>query len=181
VAGRLKMMLARAVVNLVDDGRKMQSIQVSVLHEEVKSDVERFQQYGFTSHPHAGAEALMVCLGGNRDHAIVVSVDDRRYRLKLLEAGEVALYDDLGQKVVLKRDMIEATSPTRIDAIAPDVRLGDPVALERAMQKLVDARFKVRYDGHRHDNGGGSGLSGPVTSSDHLVIDDDTTEHTKAV
>jgi phage gp45-like len=43
-------------------------------------------------------------------HPIVLVVGDRRYRLKNLQDGEVAIYDDLGQKVHLTRDGI------RVDA-----------------------------------------------------------------
>ena len=42
--------------------------------------------------------------GGNRTSGIVVCVEDKRYRLKGLESGEVALYTDEGDSLVLKRD-----------------------------------------------------------------------------
>lgn len=132
---RIKMMLARAVVSLVNDSLKMQELQLAILHEEKKDGVEHFQNYGFTSHPKApdasgAAEAVVVFLGGNRDHGIVIVVDDRRFRLKGLESGEVAIYDDLGQKIVLKRDKIEVTSPTRVDILAPDIKLDAATKVE---------------------------------------------------
>lgn len=104
ITRRIRMMVARGVVRVVYDGLKMQGLQASFMQGEVKDGLEHFQPYGFTHHPHAGAEAVAVFLGGNRDHGIVIVVDDRRYRLKPLAAGEVALYDDLGQMVHLKRN-----------------------------------------------------------------------------
>jgi len=89
---------------LVDDGKKLQQVQVELLADEVKDSVERFQQYGFTSVPLTGAETVCVFLGGGRDHGIVVAIDDRRYRLTGLENGDVALYTDEGTKIVLGRD-----------------------------------------------------------------------------
>lgn len=100
---RILLMIGRAVVRLVNDGMKMQTLQISLLDGEVRANVERFQNYGFTSHPKPGAEAIAASVMGNRDHCVVLAVDDRRYRLQGLEAGEVALYDDLGQKVHLTR------------------------------------------------------------------------------
>jgi len=47
-----------------------------------------------------------VALAGNRNHAIVIAIDDRRYRLSALERGEVALYDDQDQVVHLRRNGI---------------------------------------------------------------------------
>lgn len=115
---RIMLSVARAVVTLVDDSTKMQLLQLSLLKREVRDNVERFQNYGFTSHPHPGAEAAVMFVGGNRDHGLVVAVEDRRYRLKALAEGEVAIYTDEGDKIVMKRNnVIEITTETyRINA-----------------------------------------------------------------
>ncbi len=97
LARRARLMVARAVVRMVNDGLKMQGLQIGLLADEARDGVERMQEYGFTSHPHPGAEAVAVFVGGNRDHGIVVAVDDRRYRIKGLATGEVALYTDEDQ------------------------------------------------------------------------------------
>jgi phage baseplate assembly protein V len=115
---RLGNIVARAVITLADDGLKIQGLQLRALADEVLDNVERFQQYGVTSVPVAGAEAILLCLGGHRDHPVVVAVEDRRYRLKGLASGEMAIYDDLGQKVHLKRDgiYIETTQDVVVKA-----------------------------------------------------------------
>ncbi len=102
LARRVNLMVARGVLSLVNDAAKMQGVQVKLLSGEVR-DMERFQNYGFTSQPHAGAEVAAVFVGGNRDHGLVLAVDDRRYRVKALAAGEVALFDDLGHTITLTR------------------------------------------------------------------------------
>jgi len=103
-------LVARAVVNLVDDSKKMQTLQLSVLTEETREGVERAQNYGFTSVPMSGAEAVVLFVGGRREHGLAVAVDDRRYRLTGLQPGEVALYHKDGASVVLKADgSIEVT------------------------------------------------------------------------
>lgn len=112
--------VTRAVVKLVDDSQKFQALQVEMLNGEVRSDVERVQNYGFTSVPLEGAEAVGVCVGGKREHAVVIAVDDRRYRLVGLEAGEVAIYTDQGDKVVLKRGgTIQVTASTKVELLTP--------------------------------------------------------------
>jgi phage gp45-like len=60
IRARLANMLARAVVSLVDDGTGIQTVQVSVLDGETRGDLERFQNFGFTSRPSAGAEAAVL-------------------------------------------------------------------------------------------------------------------------
>jgi len=106
-------MAARCVLRLVNDGLKMQAVQVGVLADETIDDVERVQNYGLTSVPLPGAEGICLFLGADRAHGVVIAMDDRRYRLKGLKGGEVALYTDEGDSVVLKRGRImEATTET---------------------------------------------------------------------
>lgn len=134
VAGMLRPILtrirnasARAVIRLVNDNSKVQALQLGVLAGETVDAVERFQEYGFTSHPFAGSEAAVLFLGGDRSHGIVVAVDDRRYRLKAMAQGEVALYDDQGQVVHLKREGVLIESPHEVKLRAPSIVLDGPV------------------------------------------------------
>jgi phage baseplate assembly protein V len=99
---RVMNMIARAVVQRADDSKRLQLLQLGVLDGETRGDLERFQQYGFTSVPLEGAEAVVLFVAGRRDHGLVVAVDDRRFRPKNLQPGEVALYDQNGTLVVCK-------------------------------------------------------------------------------
>jgi phage baseplate assembly protein V len=106
IAQRLRLAIARAVVQLVSDSGTLQALQVELQAGVVRDQVERFQQYGLTSVPLPGAEGIALAVGGSTDHLVLISVDDRRYRLKALAGGEVALYDDQGQAVHLTREGI---------------------------------------------------------------------------
>src|SRR6266568_5083685 len=86
---RVMLMVGRAVLCAVNDDAKIQRTQISLLEGELRDQVERLQQYGFTSHPHVGAECVAVFVGGSRDHGLVIAVDDKRYRLTALKRGEV--------------------------------------------------------------------------------------------
>lgn len=98
--------LARGVVALGNSASKLQSLQLRLLAGEVKDNVEHLEPYGFTACPHGGAEALTGFIGGDRSHGVVIVVADRRYRLQGLEAGEVAIYTDEGDRIHLKRGRI---------------------------------------------------------------------------
>lgn len=123
LARRIRLIAARAVVTLVNDATRLQSLQARLLADEVVDAVERFQQYGLTTVPHPGAEGIYLSLNGSRDHGVVICVDDRRYRLTGLADGEVALYDDLGQKVHLKRTGMDLVSPFTIRIDGKEVHL----------------------------------------------------------
>lgn len=114
---RLSLMIGRCIVRLVTDSDGIQKMQISALRGEVHDDVERMQNYGFTSVPKADAQALTVFVGGDREHGIVVACDDRRYRITGLKEGEVAIYTDEKDKIHFKRNHeidIKTFSPGKI-------------------------------------------------------------------
>lgn len=117
----LQMMLARAVVAAVRSG-KMQAIQVTLLAGETKDGVEHFEPYGWTSHPHPGAEAVVGFLGGDRSHGIALVVADRRYRISTLQPGEVAIFTDEdqqgGHRVVLRRGRVVEIACRDLNVVA---------------------------------------------------------------
>ena len=124
ILNRLANLVSRVVLSRVDDSKKMQLVQLTVLDGETRESVERVQQYGFTSVPKPGAEGVAVFVGGYRDHGLVVAMDDRRYRLTGLQAGEVAVYTDQGDKVVIERGgTIRVTAATKVVISAPLVEL----------------------------------------------------------
>lgn len=117
---RLQNLVARGTVALVDAKRRMQTLQVKLLADETLDGIEHFEPYGFTSHPHPGAEVLTLSVDGDRSHTVVIVAADRRYRMELLEAGEVALHDDGSSSIVLRRGgIIEISAETEIRMLAP--------------------------------------------------------------
>jgi phage baseplate assembly protein V len=165
---RLRLMVSRGVITLVNDALKMQGVQVQLLADEVKDNLERFQNYGFTSHPHAGAEGVVVFAGGSRDHGLVIVVDDRRYRLKGLQAGEVALYTDEGDKIVLKRgNVIEVTAAVKVRMVTPllevtgRIEAGGDIRDTVATNANTMAGMRTIYDTHTHNDPQGGTVDVP--------------------
>ena len=134
LATRVANMVSRAVVQLPDDTAKLQLLQLSVGPDETRDRCERFQEYGLTSVPLEGAEAVVLFPNGRRDHGLVVAVADRRYRLAGLSPGDVALYRAGGLHLVLREDRASIT--------APEVRLGSDAATELvALASRVEAQL----------------------------------------
>lgn len=123
LARRVRLMIGRGVLALVNDSLRMQALQVRALSGEVLENVEHWQPYGFTYHPLPGGEPLLVFPKGDRSHAVCIAVADRRYRVKGLAQGEVCLFDDLGQKITLYRDRIEVEAP-KVVVKSDNVHLG---------------------------------------------------------
>lgn len=120
VAGRVRLMVGRCILEAINAGTKLQSVQIQVRDGEVREHVEHFQPYGYSSVPHPGAEGISVAVGGSSDHQVVICIDDRRYRIKTLQNGEVALYTDEGDTIVMKRgNIIEITAAAQVIVNTP--------------------------------------------------------------
>lgn len=107
---------ARVVVSTALVG-KLGKIQTSAHHDD---EFDHWQSYGFQSRPLAGADAVVVSMGSHADQRVALLVGDRRYTIAL-DGGEVAVADDLGQKVHLTR--------TGIVVEAPSIKLGASASL----------------------------------------------------
>lgn len=162
---RVMLLVGRAIVRLSNDAGGLQTCQLGLLAHETREGVERLQEYGFTSRPHDGAEAVAVFVGGNRDHGLVIAIDDRRYRLRELEQGEVALYDDLGQVVRLRRDgSVHVQASAQVVLEAPLVHVagaltvsGGVTALAASPSEVSLGAFRDVFNEHVHaetDEGG---------------------------
>jgi phage baseplate assembly protein V len=100
---RVRNMVARAVIKACKEDKALQRMQLDLLAEETLDGVEHVGHYGFISRPLEGAEGVVLFLGGERSSGVVIASEDRRYRLKTLANGEVALYTDEGDYVHFKR------------------------------------------------------------------------------
>jgi phage baseplate assembly protein V len=104
-------MIARGVLAATDDSKGVQVVSLSLLADERKDNVERFQNYGFTSVPTGESEAIVIFPGGDRSAGVIVALDDRGSRMTGLAAGEVAVYTHEGDSIVLKiNNEIEITT-----------------------------------------------------------------------
>ncbi|EYC51698.1 hypothetical protein AZ34_11830 [Hylemonella gracilis str. Niagara R] len=125
---RVQLMVGRAILKVVDDAGAIQRVQMSALAGEL-IEAERVQQYGFSSVPLQGAEAVFLAVGGDRGHAVVVAADDRRHRPRELKAGEVCLYNNKGAFILLDKDGHATVSAPMVTLVASDkVRIDAPTA-----------------------------------------------------
>lgn len=96
---RIANAIARGVVQLADDTKKLQLVQLGVLAGETIDGAEHHQPYGFSSVPLAGAEAIALFPNGDRGHPLLLAASDRRYRPTGGEPGQVDLYHYKGGSV----------------------------------------------------------------------------------
>lgn len=160
--------VARAVVTALNSAKKCQALGLSLIAGEQKEDVEHLEPYGFTSAAQDGAEAVALFPSGDRSHGLVLVVADRRYRLKGLARGEVAVYDDQGQSVTLTRTgiVVDGGGKPITFTNAPKARFEMPIESTGDIKDNCDsggismAEMRVTYNGHTHkENGDGGGTT----------------------
>ena len=165
---KIRLAIGRAVVKLITDSTKIQELQLQMLSDEVRARVERFQDYGFTSVPMEGAEAIVLFVGGDRSHGVAVKVDDRRYRKKGLQPGETCMYTKNGDYVLIKEDgkiEVKASSEVKVDAplatFTGNVKVNGNIVCDGQVSDANGSMQEMRdtYNTHKHtgvQTGGGT-------------------------
>ena len=94
---------SRSVVSSVDDSKLMQEMSGGIMANELRTQVEAAQNYGFTSvtmdgdtdgqgNVTSGPETFISFMGGNRSFPASGNIDDRRHRLMSLQKGDSAMF-----------------------------------------------------------------------------------------
>lgn len=165
----------RGVLTRADSASATQLVQADGLAGERLQDNELFQHYGFTSNPLPGTMAVVLPIGGRTSHGIVIATEHGSYRLKALEAGEVALYTDEGAKIVLKRGRVIETECDvfRVNCKQWEVNASDKADFNTPM---LTASAQLTVQGQFSGNGGmalqgGSGavITGGLTATADVV------------
>lgn len=152
VKNRMALMISRAVLSSLADGEGLQLVQVKVRgDDDVHDRAERYQNYGLTTVPLAGAECIVVAVGGITSHLAILAIDDRRYRPKNLKAGEVMLYDHLGKFIHLQDDGTILIKGTK-------VRIESTLEVTQEIKDRCDTdgttMSEIRGTHDDHDHGG---------------------------
>ncbi|WP_273454775.1 phage baseplate assembly protein V [Nevskia ramosa] len=158
---RLRALASRATIARVDDGAKLQQVQISVMAGERLDGVQRLQYFGHSAVPPAGSTCLLVSIAGSRTHCIVIG-GEHESRPRDLAEGESQVYNSEGDHIWLKTSgeiAIKASLKVTVDTplmyctgvIRSGVAIEDPLG---SMQEMRD-----RYNTHTHNGvqtGGGS-------------------------
>jgi phage baseplate assembly protein V len=172
VQRRVMNMVTRGVIAESNDEPGMQNVQVSLLFDEAKVAVERMQNYGFSGHAPRDSEVVVVFIGGGRDHGVIISTDSRDSRMTGLAEGEVAVYTDEGDSIVLKRDnTVEVTTKKLIIKAEDEVTIETKQATIKASEKATIEAPQILLKGHVEVDGDLTMASGGNASAINIKGD----------
>ena len=171
----------RGTLNLVKSADNIQKVQVSGLADETLQDVELMQQFGLTSVPPAGTQVVVLPMGGETTHSIVIATENGSFRVKNLQSGEVAVYDESGSSVILKKgrlieidcDILKITATTKVEISSPIVET----------DHVFTAQGQINGNGGMAVQGGsGASFTGNVTQTKgSFTTDGDVTASNKSL
>ncbi|MDR5803397.1 phage baseplate assembly protein V [Caballeronia sp. LZ001] len=130
----------RGIVSKVSTEGPVCTVRGQALANEDTVDLEMFQHYGFTSAPPTGAMQIILPLGGRTSHGVVIATEHGRYRMKALKQGEVAIYTDEGDSIVLSRGRVTTIRTGTLNIQANDaVNIDSPSVNVRHQLNVAEA------------------------------------------
>jgi phage baseplate assembly protein V len=130
---RVNNMVARSVVNVVNDALKTQRLQLTIQSDELEDDVEHMQPYGLSFVPPAGSEAIALAVRGDRDHTIALCVQNPDERPTGNPPRTGGLYTDGEWRLFIEQDGTVNAGAQRGES-------------EVALANLTNAEFKRIWD-----------------------------------
>ncbi|WP_186140025.1 phage baseplate assembly protein V [Burkholderia gladioli] len=103
---RIRNLFGRGRVTLVDDSGPVQIVQLRMNGLEVPAGRFRVPEFGFSSNPPIGSDALALHVAGDRSAGAVVGTNHQESRPRGLAPGESMLYSQDGKCIYLKDDVI---------------------------------------------------------------------------
>ncbi|MCD8139446.1 MAG: phage baseplate assembly protein V [Planctomycetaceae bacterium] len=173
INNRIKLMVRRCRLGVVNDENPVQTVEAGIYKNEFRSGVERIQEYGLSTVPPEGGQAVVAFLGGEGSHPVVIATDDRRYRPRKRKPGDVSLYTDQadhgvfltsdGRGVLIRGLKITVHADDEVVVNAPKIRVlghlevtGDILDMSRGTGRTM-ATMRKYFDNHVHkenDHGG---------------------------
>lgn len=162
----------RGNLSRCDSAQPIQLAQMAGMADELLQAVELLQHYGFSSNPLPGSDCVVVPLGGATGHSIIIATEHGTYRIKNLKPGEVALYTDEGDSIILKRGRVmelntqtlDINAATVVNMNTPNLNLsGNLVAQGDVSDHGNKSMLGMRqvYNGHTHTDPQGGNVAAP--------------------
>ncbi|WP_186247321.1 phage baseplate assembly protein V [Burkholderia gladioli] len=102
ILDRIRNLFGRGRVTLVDDSGPVQIVQLRMNGLEVPAGRYRVPEFGFSSNPPIGSDALALHVAGDRSAGAVVGTNHQQSRPRGLAPGESILYSQDGKCIYLK-------------------------------------------------------------------------------
>jgi phage gp45-like len=163
---RVQMMLAPVKITATDDTGPVHRAQVRAMAPEQIDNVAVLQLYGLASHAMVGSDAMALFVSGDRSNAVIVATNNQDARMRNLKSGEVALYTDEGDSVLLSRGrIISIKCGTKVHIDCPLVEMTGDLHVTGEVVRGFGTGDQVTLGQHSHTQGADSRGDGEVPTN----------------
>lgn len=175
--------IGRGRITTGSDTGSVQLQQVQLGPDEIKDNIPRLAEFGLTSMPPVGSDAVLVFIGGDRSNGAIIATGHQASRPTNLKPGETMLYSQDGKSVYMTADggiVVEAkgqvvtvnnattvtiNAATKIRMVTPLLEVTGDIIDNVGKNTNTVAQMRAIYDGHTHQVANISTGSSTVTSN----------------
>lgn len=163
--------ITRGTLVEVDDETGLQETRVRGYYDEEIPATTNWQPFGLSTSCPPGADALIACVGGNRDGAQVIAVSHPDFRPAGAPAGTTILYDAFGNTVVMTDEGVAISNGENVVKMTDgglSITSGSTLTIDAADVEITSGTLthngKNIGDDHKHDKvtAGASNTGEPV-------------------
>lgn len=185
---RILNFVAVGTIKTVVDSGTSQACQVSINDFETIDSMPRPVQFGFTSNPPIGTQALLLFAGGDRSNGVIIGTNNLSDRMKNCDSGGAAMYSADGRYVYISSSGItinagglpvtvsdaselDVTATNSVTITSPTVKIsgnllvGGDITDTSGSNSETMAAMRTKYNEHDHTVSGVESGSSTVTSS----------------
>lgn len=174
---RVQMLFGRGRITYVDDSGSVQEMQVKMSDWETLDNRIRVAEFGLTSNPPIGSDALALHIAGDRTSGAVFATNHQPSRPTGLQSGETMLYSQDGKSVYITASggiVVEAkgqnvvvnnaanvtcncsgvykvVAPGGVQFVTPLVSSTGDIQDNSATQPRTMATMRAIYNAHNHN------------------------------
>jgi phage baseplate assembly protein V len=173
---RVQMLFGRGRVTLVNDAGPIQTMQLKMSDMETCDNRLRMAEFGFTSYPPVGSDAVVAHIAGDRGSGVVVATNHQQSRPTGLQSGESMLYSEDGKHVYITADggiVVEAKGQDVVVNDAANVTCNASATMTiNAPNIVLNGNVQINGNIGQKGPGGSEGtaeFTAPITAPDLIL------------
>jgi phage baseplate assembly protein V len=175
--------IGRGRITTGSDAGSVQLQQVRLGPDEIKDNIPRLAEFGLTSMPPVGSDAVLVFIGGDRSNGAIIATGHQGSRPTGLKVGETMLYSQDGKSIYMtaaggivvdakgqvvtvnNATTVTINAATKIRMVTPLLEVTGDIIDNAGTNTNTVAQMRAIYDGHTHPVANIATGSSTVTSN----------------
>lgn len=160
LGARVRMLVGRGRITTGSDTGGVQQQQVQLADIETGDNRPRVAEFGFTSMPPQGSDAVVVFLAGDRSAGVIIGTNHQASRPRNLKPGETMVFSldgkcvylsDAGIRIDAKGQSVDVVNASIVTVDATLLRCTGDIQDNYETNPHTMAEMRAIFNGHDHD------------------------------